>query len=186
MAQRHQSSLWTEIRGDLEALLTIEMRDRSLRSFLWAIFGMDAFMILALFRVRKWAVRWHIPAINRLLRGLALALYGIELGIDIQLGTGVYFVHSAGTVVGGKAILGNRVYLYGSNTIGAAHTGGEPTIGDDVKIGAGARVLGPISIGAHVVIGANAVVLSSLSSGATAVGIPARVVAPKGSQTVTS
>jgi serine acetyltransferase len=113
--------------------------------------------------------------INRILRGLSLALYGIELGADIELGTGVYFVHSTGTVVGGKSVIGNRVRLFGCNTIGTAKEDGEPKIGNDVRIGAGARVLGPITIGDRVVIGANAVVLKSLEAGVTAVGIPAKV-----------
>ena len=173
MQARRQPPIWTEIRQDLTTLLALENRDASLKNILWAVFAMDAFLILALFRIRTFATRWRIPGINRLLRGLTLALYGVELGIDVTLGTGVYFVHSTGTVVGGRSVLGDRVRLFGCNTIGTAKEDGEPTIGNDVRIGAGARILGPINVGDRAIIGANAVVLKSLSAGVTAVGIPA-------------
>lgn len=93
-----------------------------------------------------------------------------------MLGHGVYFIHSLGTVVGGNAVLGDRVRLMGNNTIGAARDDGSPTIGNDVEIGCGARILGPVRIGDGAVIGANAVVLHDVPDGATAVGIPARIV----------
>jgi serine O-acetyltransferase len=104
---------------------------------------------------------------------------GIELGNDIVLGDGVYFIHSLGTVVGGHARVGNRVRFLGNNTVGSARDDGEPVIDDDVEIGCGARILGPVHIGARAVIGANAVVLQDVPADAVAVGIPARILAPK-------
>jgi serine O-acetyltransferase len=72
-------------------------------------------------------------------------------------------------------VLGDRVRLMGNNTIGAARDDGSPTIGNDVEIGCGARILGPVRIGHGAVIGANAVVLHDVPDGATAVGVPARI-----------
>jgi serine O-acetyltransferase len=106
-----------------------------------------------------------------------MTLFGIEIGKDVTLGHGVYFVHTSGIVIGGDSRIGNRVRFYGSNTIGTAKDNGYPVIEDDVWIGAGARILGPITIGAGARIGANAVVLTSVPAGAVAVGIPAKVVA---------
>ena len=136
----------------------------------------DAWIILMLFRLRSRALRWRIPVVNRLLRLMQMVFGGVELGNDITLGEGVYFIHSLGTVVGGDARVGHRVRFLGNNTVGAARDDGYPVIGDDVEVGCGARILGPVHIGNGAVIGANAVVLCDVPAGAVAVGIPARIV----------
>ena len=87
-------------------------------------------------------------------------------------------MHPVGIVVGGAARVGARVRFMGSNTVGTARGDGHPTIGDDVVLGCGARVLGPVRVGARAVIGANAVVLSDVPEDAVAVGVPARVSDP--------
>ena len=135
----------------------------------------DGFAVLALTRGRELARRWHVPGVNRLVRLAQIALYGIEIGKDVQLGEGVCFVHTLGTVIGGDARLGARVRLLGGVTIGTAKDNGYPTIGDDVTIGAGARVLGPITVGRGATIGANAVVLIDVPAFGRAVGVPAVV-----------
>ena len=106
------------------------------------------------------------------------ALFGIEIGKDVELGRGIYFVHTVGTVIGGTARIGDRVKFMGNNTVGTGRDDGYPVIEHDVVIGAGARILGPITIGARSVIGANAVVLRSMPPDSLAVGIPA-VVRPR-------
>jgi serine O-acetyltransferase len=136
----------------------------------------DSYWILALWRLRVAARRWHIPFVNHLLRRVQSVVFGIELGNGITLGRGVYFLHPIGIVVGGDARIGNRVRLMGSNTVGTAKDNGYPVIGDEVVLGAGARVLGPVRVGDGAVIGANAVVLSDVPAGGVAVGVPARVV----------
>lgn len=136
----------------------------------------DAWMILALFRIREVALRHRIPVVNRLLRQWQMMFAGVELGNDIRLGRGVYFIHSLGTVVGGDAVIGDRVRFLGNNTVGSARDNGYPVIGDDAEIGCGARILGPVRIGARAVIGANAVVLQDVPDDAVAVGVPARIV----------
>jgi serine O-acetyltransferase len=142
----------------------------------------DAWLILLLFRVRKGCLRWRIPFLNRILRICQIMFAGVELGNDIELGEGVYFIHSLGTVVGGTARVGDRVRFYGNNTVGTARDNGYPLIEDDVEIGAGARILGPVRIGARAVIGANAVVLTDIPADSVAVGMPARVVRERGQQ----
>jgi serine O-acetyltransferase len=155
---------------------------RALESFgdcrgpLRAALTQDSFAILALWRLRCAARRWRLPGANHLLRRIQTVLFGIELGNDIELGRGVFFAHPVGVVVGGRARVGSRVCFMGSNTVGTARDEGWPVIGDDVVLGAGARVLGPVHVGEGAVVGANAVVLSDVPPGAIAVGIPARVV----------
>lgn len=140
----------------------------------------DAWMILFLFRLRKLCLRWRIPVLNRVLRLCQMAFAGVELGNEVELGEGVYFIHSLGTVVGGTARVGDRVRFYGNNTVGTARDNGYPVIEEDVEVCAGARILGPVRIGARAVVGANAVVLTDLPADCVAVGIPARVVRVRG------
>lgn len=142
----------------------------------------DAFYLLLFVRLRRFCRRFHIPVMNRVLRTLQMVFGGIEIGDQVTLGDGVYFIHSLGTVVGGTSRVGNRVRFMGNNTIGTARDNGCPTIGDDVEIGAGARILGPVHVGARAVIGANAVVLSNLPADCVAVGAPARVIASASSR----
>lgn len=168
-------SLWRDLGRDADLILAYETKPKNLKSWLWLLFGIDAWLILVLFRLRKSCVRRGIPFFNRFFRGLSSALYGIELGIDVEIGHGVYFVHPHGVVVGGDARVAEGVVFMGSNTVGTAKNNGYPCIGRFAILGAGARVLGPIEVGSGCVIGANAVVVGSIPSGSVAVGIPARV-----------
>ena len=145
------------------------------RGLLKTVLTTDGYRILAMNRVRETARRLHVPLVNAVLRSAQQAMAGIEIGKDVTLGEGVYFVHPVGVVIGGDSRIGDRVRFYGSNTIGTAKDDGYPTIEDDVWIGAGARILGPIRIGARSRIGANAVVVSDVPPDSVAIGIPAKV-----------
>jgi serine O-acetyltransferase len=142
----------------------------------WRMLRTDAYILLFLFRLRRAVLRARIPFVNRLLRMCQMVFGGVEIGNDVTLGAGVYFIHSLGTVVGGTAQVGDRVRFMGCNTVGTARDNGYPVIEHDVEIGCGARVLGPVRVGARAVIGANAVVLSDVPPDSVAVGAPARIV----------
>src|SRR4051812_12613394 len=135
----------------------------------------DGYKVLLMSRVRESARRWHVPGVNHVLRLATSVLYSIEIGNDIELGDGIDFTHTLGIVIGGTSKVGARVKFLGNNTIGTAKDNGCPVIEDDVVIGCGARVLGPIRIGRGAVIGANAVVLEDVPPGAIATGIPAKI-----------
>ena len=137
---------------------------------------LDSFQILTMTRAREVARRHHIFGVNRVLRLSQMALYGIEIGNEVVLGRGVYFVHSLGIIIGGDSKIGDRVRFMGNNTVGTAKDNGYPVIGNDVMIGCGARILGPVHVGDGAQIGANAVVLTDIPAGAVALGIPAHVV----------
>jgi serine O-acetyltransferase len=145
------------------------------RSLAKVVFTSDSYRITALNRAREAAMSLHIPLVNHVLRVTQTAMLGIEIGKEVTLGKGVYFVHSLGVVIGGDSRIGDRVRFYGNNTVGTAKDNGYPTIEDDVWIGAGARILGPVRIGARSRIGANAVVLQDVPPDSVAVGIPARI-----------
>lgn len=104
---------------------------------------------------------------------------GIEIHPGATIGEEIMIDHGSGVVIGETAEVGNRVILYQGVTLGG--TGKDvgkrhPTVGNDVMIGSGAKVLGPINVGNGVKVGANTVVLKDIPKGATVVGIPAKIV----------
>ncbi|WP_425357275.1 serine O-acetyltransferase EpsC [Fervidobacterium pennivorans] len=106
-------------------------------------------------------------------------LYTVDIHPAALLEPGVVIDHGAGLVIGSTAVVGSGTVLYHGVTLGAKYiTKGKrhPTVGRNVIIGAGAKVLGPVYIGDNAKIGANSVVISDVPKDATAVGIPARIV----------
>ena len=115
----------------------------------------------------------------RLISQIARFLTAIEIHPGATLGAGILIDHGMGVVIGETAELGDRINIYHGTTLGG--TGKEkgkrhPTVGDNVVIGAGSKVLGNIKIGSNSKIGANSVVLDDVPEGATVVGIPGKVV----------
>ena len=115
----------------------------------------------------------------RLISQIARFLTGIEIHPGATLGAGILIDHGMCGVIGESAELGDRITIYHGTTLGG--TGKEkgkrhPTVGDNVVIGAGSKVLGNIKIGSNSKIGANSVVLDDVPEGATVVGIPGKVV----------
>jgi|RhiMetdeSRZDD1v2_1073273.scaffolds.fasta_scaffold04782_3 serine O-acetyltransferase len=165
-----------DLRRDAVELAQIAYGDRSRRAVARALFATDSFRVLSLYRLRVALMHARIPLLGHLLRIVQGMLYGIEIDKRVRLGHGTYFVHTFGTVIGGDARVGDRVQFLGSNTVGTNKDNGYPIIGDDVTVGVGARILGPVHVGDRAVIGANAVVLSDVPAGSVAVGVPARVV----------
>lgn len=115
----------------------------------------------------------------RLLSQLARFFTGIEIHPGAKIGKGLFIDHGMGVVIGETAEVGDNVTIYHGVTLGG--TGKDkgkrhPTIKDNVIIGAGAKILGPITIGNNVKVGANSVVLKDVPDNATAVGIPAKII----------
>ncbi|BAH08068.1 serine O-acetyltransferase EpsC [Clostridium kluyveri] len=117
--------------------------------------------------------------IARFISQAARALTGIEIHPGAQIGKGLFIDHGMGVVIGETAEVGDNVTLYHGVTLGGTgkDTGKRhPTVGNNVFIGSGAKLLGPIVVGDNVKIGANAVVLKDVPSNSTAVGVPTRTI----------
>ena len=123
-----------------------------------------------------WQFGAHTPA--RALSSVVRAVTGVDIHPEAQIGRRVFIDHATGVVIGQTAQVGNDVVIFHGVTLGGvAMTPGKrhPTVGDHVMIGAGAKVLGPITVGTGVKIGANAVVVKDVPCGNVAIGVPARL-----------
>ncbi len=142
------------------------------------------------------AIMWHRLAhglykikfffMARLVSQLVKFFTGIEIHPGAKIGRGVFIDHGTGVVIGETAEIGDGCTIYQNSTMGG--TGKEtgkrhPTLGANVMVGAGAKVLGPINVGEGSKIAAGAVVLSDVPAGSTCVGVPARIVRIDGIKT---
>lgn len=147
-------------------------------------------MLLGIHAIAHWLWRHHVPLLPTVLFLFNRVVFACQLPASTKLGRGVQFSYSGlGTVIHARAVIGDRVTV-GTGVVvgGRSHIKQVPVIEDDVEIGVGAKILGPVRIGRGAVIGANAVVLHDVPAGAVMVGIPARVVRveePRLSQTGT-
>jgi serine O-acetyltransferase len=166
-------------------------RDPAARGF-FGIFNVlltyPGFHAICLHRLAHFIHRLHIPIIPHLIMWVGRLLTGIEIHPAAKIGPGFFIDHGFGVVIGETAEIGNNVTLFQGVSLGG--TGKEtgkrhPTIGDNVVIGAGAKVLGNITIGNDVYIGANAVVLTSVPDDCTVVGVPGRCVKQEGKRVAT-
>jgi serine O-acetyltransferase len=124
-----------------------------------------------------------IPVMPKLLTYLNILLFGLEVSPRCEIGPGIFFPHTSGTVIGASRI-GLKVTVFQGVTLGAKELDMRfdlalrPEVGDGVILGAGCKILGGIKIGDNVTVGANSVVLSSIKSNTTVAGIPAREIGP--------
>lgn len=137
------------------------------------------FLPNVLCRISRSAMLAGIPLIPNLLTYSNLVLFGLEVTPRCEVGPGLFFAHTSGSVIG-AARLGSNVTIFGGVTLGAKHLdmgfdpAQRPHVGNDVVLGAGCKVLGPVRIADNVTVGANSVVIRSVEPNTTVVGSPAR------------
>ncbi len=167
--------MFDTLKRDLDAVMT---RDPAVRSRL------EVFLCYPGFRAIRWHRRAHRAYLRkhfllaRLISARARHRTGIEIHPGAVIGEGLFIDHGSGVVIGETAVIGDNVTLYQGATLGGTgkDTGKRhPTLGDGVTVGAGAKVLGPITIGHHVKIGAGAIVLKDVPDNCTVVGNPGRI-----------
>jgi serine O-acetyltransferase len=128
---------------------------------------------MAWYRLATFALESNIRVVPSWIQRRMLRLYALEMVPGCKIAGGLYIAHPAGCVLVAEWI-GHNVTVIGQVTFGTRTDDRWPRIGDDVFVGAGARILGGIDIGPHVQVGANAVVTRSVEAGQTVVGVPAR------------
>jgi len=154
-------------------------RDPAARNWLEVLFCYPGLQALFLHRFAHWLYVLGIPFIPRLISHIARFFTGIEIHPGAQIGQGVFIDHGMGVVIGETAIVGDYALIYQGVTLGGTGKEGgkrHPTLGENVVVGAGAKVLGNIQIGNNVRIGAGSVVLRDVPSNCTVVGVPGRIV----------
>jgi serine O-acetyltransferase len=158
---------------------------------LWTRHG---FYVLLIYRFGRWRytirprlLRMPFSFLYELLKFLSISWLGTELPCEVVLGKRTVIEHVGGIVISGDAVFGDDCILRNGVTVGLRHQGvrGAPRLGDRVDIGAGAKLLGPITIGNDSAIGANAVVLCDVPANCIAVGVPARIL-PQRTQPATA
>jgi serine O-acetyltransferase len=168
------------IRADIQA---IRERDPAARSALEVLLLYPGLHALILHRPAHWLYKKGLPFPARVISQFSRFLTGIEIHPGAKIGRGILIDHGSGVVIGETAEVGDGCTLYQGVTLGGTgkDTGKRhPTLGKNVLVGSGAKILGPFKIGDGAKIASNAVVLQPLPEGATAVGVPARVVRVKG------
>lgn len=168
------------IKADIES---VKRRDPAARSSLEILLTYSGLHAVLMYRAAHWFYKQRLYTIARCISQIARLLTGIEIHPGAKIGKGFFIDHGSGVVIGETTEIGDNCLVYQGVTLGG--TGKEkgkrhPTLGNNVMVGAGARVLGPFKVGDNAKIAANAVVLEEVPPNCTAVGVPARIVRRNG------
>lgn len=166
-----------------EEIASVKRRDPAARNAFEIVLTYSGLHAVLAYRVSHKLYTEKLFTLARIVSQLARFFTGIEIHPGAKIGRGLFIDHGMGVVIGETTEIGDNCLLYQGVTLGG--TGKDkgkrhPTLGNNVMVGAGAKVLGPITIGDNVKVAANAVVLNNIPSDCTAVGVPARVVRRKG------
>ena len=175
-------------RGLCKDIRAIRERDPAARSSIEVLLLYSGLHALMFYRVSHWCYAHKLFFLARLISQFARFLTGIEIHPGAKIARGVLIDHGAGVVIGETAEVGEGCTIYQGVTLGG--TGKDkgkrhPTLGKNVMVGSGAKILGPFTVGDNAKIAAGAVVLEPIPEDATAVGVPARVVR-RGNKKVTA
>lgn len=162
-----------------EDIKVIYENDPAAKNLLEVILCYPGLHALVAYRFAHRLYKWNIPLVPRVISYLTRIITGIEIHPGAEIGRRFFIDHGEGVVIGETTIIGDDVLIYQQVTLGG--TGKEsgkrhPTLGNNVIVGAGAKVLGNITIGDNVRIGAGSVVVEDVPEHSTVVGIPGRVV----------
>ncbi|MFH1661140.1 MAG: serine O-acetyltransferase [Pseudomonadota bacterium] len=168
--------LWATLKEDLACVFQRDPAARSTLEVLTTYPGVHAILTHRLSH-RLWLAGWRFPA--RLLSFVGRTLTNVDIHPGATIGRRFFIDHGACVVIGETAEVGNDVTLYHGVTLGGTSWNKgkrHPTLADGVVVGAGAKILGPISIGERVRVGANSVVVKDVPADRTVVGVPGRIV----------
>lgn len=168
--------MFQKLKEDLDAVME---RDPAARSRLEVYFLYSGFKAVRAHRRANWFYRHNMKFLARWISQHSRRKTGIEIHPAAKIGKGLFIDHGMGVVIGETTEIGDYCTLYQNVTLGGTgkdHGKRHPTLGNNVLVGAGAKVLGPFTVGDNARVAAGAVVLDAVPPDATAVGVPARVV----------
>lgn len=171
--------MFHRIKQDIEVIF---QRDPAARSVLEVLLCYPGLHAILAYRMFHWLWRKNFRLLARFLSNLTRFLTGIEIHPAARIGARFFIDHGMGVVIGETTEIGDNVTLYHGVTLGGTSWNAgkrHPTLEHGVVVGAGAKILGPITIGANVRVGSNAVVVSDVPANTTVVGVPGRLVMPK-------
>ncbi|MGO9642801.1 MAG: serine O-acetyltransferase [Candidatus Acidiferrales bacterium] len=175
------------LRSVREDIRSVFERDPAAKSVVEVVLCYSGLHALWFYRLNHKLWKWHLRLIARGLSQFARLLTGIEIHPAAQIGRRLFIDHGMGVVIGETSIIGDDVTLYQGVTLGGTgKTKGKrhPTIGSEVVIGAGAKVLGDIRVGDRSRVGAGSVVLRDVPDDSTIVGVPGHIVFRNGERVV--
>lgn len=173
--------VWRLLRADLRYLLRNKSKSR-LR--VWAVALTNrGFHALTLYRFAHALTKRKIPLLPLILTRVSQTLFGVDIDPQAQLGPAMVIVHGFGIVVGNEVIIDGECVIFHGVTLGNKGTewvpsddeDGQPVVGKNCILSAGAKLLGPISVGDNCIVGANAVVVKDVPEGQIIGGVPARI-----------
>jgi serine O-acetyltransferase len=167
--------MFTTLRHDIQAVFD---RDPAARSTLEVLLAYPGLHAIWLHRLAHWLWLHDLKLLGRLVSQTSRFLTGIEIHPGAHIGPGFFIDHGMGVVIGETAVIGANVTVYHGVTLGGVSWQKgkrHPTLGDSVVVGAGAKILGPISVGDHSRIGANSVVVKDAPPESVVVGVPGRM-----------
>lgn len=176
-------TLITTLLADLERqyyFLGLKDKSPTLLS-LFLSFLSPRFMPVVLFRLSHFCFEYKLSILAKIFSLINFLLFGIEIAVQCDIGKGLFFPHTVGTVIGALRI-GENALIYQGVTLGAKSvdfsysSDSRPVVGDNVSIGSGAKVLGGIKVGDGVTIGANSVVVKDVMDHVVVAGVPAKVI----------
>lgn len=168
-----------KIKEDIKVIYEKDPAATNLAEVLFCYPGLQA---LISHRIAHKLAYWGVPFIPRFISYLTRIITGIEIHPKAQIGNRFFIDHGEGVVIGETTIIGDDVLIYQQVTLGGTgneHGKRHPTIGNNVIIGAGAKILGNITIGDNTRVGAGSVVVDDVPEHCTVVGVPGRVVQQK-------
>ena len=168
--------MFNNIKSDIAA---VRERDPAARSAIEILLLYPGLKAIRMYRRAQWFYTHKCFFLARLISQRAARKTGIEIHPGAKIGKGLFIDHGTGVVIGETAEIGENCTIYQGVTLGGTgkdHGKRHPTLGNNVMVGAGAKVLGPFKVGDNSRIAAGAVVLSEVPENSTAVGVPARIV----------
>ncbi|MHA1314626.1 MAG: serine O-acetyltransferase, partial [Candidatus Helarchaeota archaeon] len=176
----HLNRILDEFSSDVKAAFEKDPAARSLVEVLTSYPGTKAVL---LYRIAHFFYEVGLPFVPRYLSDVSRQITGIDIHPGAEIGSNFFIDHGSGTVIGETTKIGDNCTIYQNVTLGGTSLERKkrhPTVGNNVVIGAGAKVLGPIRIGNNVKVGANSVVVNDIPDDCVVVGVPGRIISRNG------